>query len=125
MGNDVPAVELGTSRTAVTIAAGYLHTCAILDDGSLKCWGHGSSGQRGYGDPNDRGDWSPTGQLDGNLLAVDSGTGRTAVTIDAGFAQPSATLAEGTVTWWGEDRERAEEGNSVAVSEDVGRCRRL
>ena len=32
-------VDLGTDRTALAVAAGHSHTCAILDDGSLKCWG--------------------------------------------------------------------------------------
>ena len=31
--------SLGTDRTAVAIAAGSSHTCAILDDGSVSCWG--------------------------------------------------------------------------------------
>ena len=31
-------VDLGTDRTALAVAAGHSHTCAILDDGSLKCW---------------------------------------------------------------------------------------
>ena len=32
--------SLGTGRTAVAIAAGAYHTCAILDDGSVSCWGN-------------------------------------------------------------------------------------
>ena len=31
--------SLGTDRTAVAIAAGWSHTCAILDEGSVSCWG--------------------------------------------------------------------------------------
>jgi len=42
-------------RTASRIAAGRNHTCAILDSGAVKCWGHNDSGQLGLGDSVDRG----------------------------------------------------------------------
>ena len=31
------------------VAAGDFHTCAILDDGSVRCWGFGANGRLGYG----------------------------------------------------------------------------
>ena len=37
--------SLGTDRTAVAINAGGIHTCAILDDGSVSCWGYNYNGQ--------------------------------------------------------------------------------
>jgi hypothetical protein len=39
MGNNLPAVNLGTARTAKTVSAGRYATCAILDDDTVKCWG--------------------------------------------------------------------------------------
>ena len=33
------AIDLGTGRTAVEVSASERHVCAILDNGSLKCWG--------------------------------------------------------------------------------------
>jgi len=38
MGDALPFVSLGIGQTASMIAAGYLHTCALLT-GGIKCWG--------------------------------------------------------------------------------------
>jgi hypothetical protein len=35
MGDSLPAVQLGTGRKAVQLAAGSYHTCALLDDEQL------------------------------------------------------------------------------------------
>ena len=35
--------------TATSIAAGYEHNCALLSDGTVKCWGNNDSGQIGNG----------------------------------------------------------------------------
>ena len=37
------------NRTAVAISAGNSHTCAILDDGTVKCWGDGEKRRLGQG----------------------------------------------------------------------------
>ncbi|HIG25022.1 MAG TPA: hypothetical protein EYQ49_03870, partial [Acidimicrobiia bacterium] len=49
MGDNLPAINLGTGRTATQIVAGFYHTCALLDDATIKCWGLNSNGQLGYG----------------------------------------------------------------------------
>ena len=36
--------------TQVQLAVGYGHTCTLLDDGELKCWGWNNFGQLGLGD---------------------------------------------------------------------------
>ena len=41
--NTVGPVDLGTGRTAGAVSAGGAHTCAILDNGSVRCWGLASS----------------------------------------------------------------------------------
>jgi alpha-tubulin suppressor-like RCC1 family protein len=43
-------VNLGLGRTAKAIATGDYHSCAILDDDTVKCWGKNDSGQLGTGD---------------------------------------------------------------------------
>ena len=34
---------------AIPITAGYSHTCFMIDNGSVKCWGANSFGQLGFG----------------------------------------------------------------------------
>lgn len=49
MGENLQPVDLGSNRHALAVAAGALHSCAILDDYSVKCWGYGAFGQLGNG----------------------------------------------------------------------------
>jgi hypothetical protein len=86
-------------HTAKAISAGGLHTCAILDDGTVRCWGFGVNGQLGYGDTNDIGNSStPT---PASVGPVNLGPGRTAVAISAGGAHTCAILDNGRVLCWG------------------------
>ena len=99
MGDALPAVALGTGRTAVSIAVGVWHTCAVLDDRSVKCWGQNDYGQLGYGDRIDRGDGA--GEMGDAPPAVALGTGRTAVSITAGSYHTCALLDDRSVKCWG------------------------
>lgn len=101
LADNLPALNLGTGRTALALAAGDNHTCALLDNGSVKCWGFNDSGQLGLGDRSTRGDFG--GEMGDNLPAVDLGTGRTAVAIGAGGAYTCAVLDHGELKCWGEN----------------------
>jgi hypothetical protein len=90
-------VNLGAGRTAVAITAGSAHTCALLDNSTVRCWGEGDFGRLGYGNVNDIGD----NETPGSVGPVDLGTGRTAVEISAGGAHTCARLDNGTVRCWG------------------------
>jgi cysteine-rich repeat protein len=99
LGDALPAIALGSGRSALTIAVGLMHSCALLDDHSVKCWGYGGYGQLGLGDTNYRG-ISP-GQMGDALPPVDLGSGRTATAIAAGDYHTCALLDDATVKCWG------------------------
>ena len=49
-GDGTPVVvHMPTGRTALTVTAGGHHTCSIMDNSSLWCWGQAGSGQLGTG----------------------------------------------------------------------------
>jgi alpha-tubulin suppressor-like RCC1 family protein len=99
MGINLPPVSLGTGRTATAITAGTHHTCALLDNGDVKCWGWNVNGQLGLGDVANRGD-NPN-EMGDNLPRVDLGPGRTATAVSAGWWHTCAILDNGQVKCWG------------------------
>jgi alpha-tubulin suppressor-like RCC1 family protein len=99
MGDDLPFVDLGTRRTAVAVAAGLGHTCAILDGGALKCWGLNDDGQLGLDSTADRG--SDPADMGDHLRAVDLGTGRRALAVAAGAHHTCAVLDNYALKCWG------------------------
>jgi alpha-tubulin suppressor-like RCC1 family protein len=100
-GEMLPAINLGTGRTAELVAMGGDHTCALLDNGTIKCWGSNGSGELGLGDTVDRGlDLNGMGD---NLPAVNLGSGRTAKLVVAGDLHTCALLDDASVKCWGDN----------------------
>ena len=99
MGDNLTAIDLGNGRTATAIAAGNHHTCAILDNASIKCWGSNASGQLGLGNTSNRGDNSS--EMGDNLTAIDLGNGRTAKAIATGDSHTCAILDNASIKCWG------------------------
>ena len=87
--------EDGGDRTAVEISSGDFFTCAILDDGSISCWGRGGTGRLGHGSTSDVSQPTQTSSL---------GPGRTAVAISTGYGHACAILDNGSVSCWGYNR---------------------
>ena len=102
MGARLPSVDLGPGRTALAVAASPGHTCAVLDDHSVKCWGDNSFGQLGLGDTKNRG--GKPNEMGEKLPAVDLGPGRTALAVATGDAHTCALLEDHTVKCWGWNR---------------------
>lgn len=104
MGDNLPAVQLGSGRTAVAVSAGGGTSCAVLDNGALKCWGYNNAGQLGLGDTGNRGDGP--GEMGDNLPVVNLGTGRSVVAVSAGvnanYPHVCAVLDDQTARCWGD-----------------------
>jgi uncharacterized repeat protein (TIGR01451 family) len=111
----VGPVDLGVGRSARAISAGFEHTCALLDDGSVRCWGFGGNGRLGYGNTNNIGD----NETPGSVGPVDLGAGRTARAISAGFQHTCALLDDATVRCWGNGGNgRLGYGNTTTIGDD-------
>jgi alpha-tubulin suppressor-like RCC1 family protein len=91
-------VDLGPGK-AVQITAGGAHTCALLDTGSMLCWGQGSDGRLGHGTTNDIGDGeTPTAFGPVNVVPPGSGT---VTQVVAGGRHTCALLDSGELRCWG------------------------
>ena len=89
--NSPVAVNLGNGRTAKNVVLGSNHTCAILDDDSLKCWGYNNGGAVGDGTTTNRN--SP--------VAVNLGNGRTAKNVVLSSGHTCAILDDDSLKCWG------------------------
>jgi len=112
-------VALPGGRTAEAITAGDSHTCALLDNGTITCWGFGVSGRLGYGNIASIGDdeTPAANPVSGGIVALPGGL--TALAVSAGFAHTCALLENGTVTCWGLGASgRLGYGNIASIGDD-------
>lgn len=108
--------------SAVQIAAGSNHTCAILDtedlEGRVRCWGSdgGGRGVLGYGGTGCEGDLN-VGDVETPDECSTIGLDRAAVAIAAGSRHTCVILDSGFVQCWGEGEYGALQADTT---EDVG-----
>ncbi len=108
---DVAPVDVG--GRAVQLAAGYAHTCALLDTGRVRCWGRGTEGRLGYGAEDDIGDDEPPS------ARGDIDLGGAAVQVAAGDRHTCALLDTGTVRCWGRGADgQLGYGNTRSIGDD-------
>lgn len=100
--NTYAFIDLGTGLTATYIASGAYHSCAILNDNTVKCWGYNAQGQLGVGDTANRGD-NP-GEMGDALPIAELGTGKIPVKLALGDYFSCALFNDGDVKCWGENQ---------------------
>lgn len=91
---DLPNVNVG--GIVVQIAAGGSHTCALLNDRTVRCWGRNANGQLGYGNT------TPIGDNEAPSTAGPVDVGGTVKQIAAGGTHTCALLESGEVRCWGQ-----------------------
>jgi alpha-tubulin suppressor-like RCC1 family protein len=106
----VPPMAVAGLSGVTQIAAGGAHTCALLTNGTVTCWGYNYSGE--LGNPNNKGATiaNPTPTLVTGLSG--------ATQISAGDNHTCALLTNGTVTCWG-DNQYGELGNTTNNGTDA------
>jgi alpha-tubulin suppressor-like RCC1 family protein len=88
-----PVVVFGVDSAVAIAAGGDEHTCALLADGTAKCWGRNTFGQLGDG--------TTDGFLDPRPTSTPVQDLSNAVAITTGFQHTCALLADGTAKCWG------------------------
>ena len=86
------AGDVNVGSTVAQIAAGTFHTCALLNAGTVRCWGAGGLGRLGSGN---------NASILNAALAGDVDVGGTVTQITAGKHHTCALLDTGAVRCWG------------------------
>ncbi len=90
---------LALSAEGASIALGHSHSCALLTDGKVMCWGDNRRGQLGDGTTGSR--TTPVEVL--NIT--------TATSIALGFRHSCALLTDGKIMCWGDNEDSTQDGN--------------
>lgn len=107
----VPAPGAWSGRKVLSVAAGALHSLALLNDGSVWAWGFGVYGQLGNGQTLDS-------TVPVEVSAPAGWSGRSVVNVAAGRYHSVATLSDGSVWTWGYG-EAGVLGNGQAIDSAV------
>jgi hypothetical protein len=95
------AVDLGT-ETVLSVSLGFYHTCALLSNFMVKCFGANEFGQLGLGIFDGKGD--DADEMGAALPAVDLGTDMEAVFITSGLYHNCAIFRNKQTKCWGDNR---------------------
>ena len=89
-----PLEKTGFSSGIASLSAGGNHTCAVLFNGSIQCWGNNQDGQLGGGNttPNDE------------LVTTPPANGFVYTQVSANIAHTCAVRSDGTIWCWGNNK---------------------
>ncbi|MFN8489085.1 MAG: cohesin domain-containing protein [Caldilineaceae bacterium] len=97
-----PNAVSGLTTGGQALAAGYGHTCALLTNGGIKCWGANDNGQLGDGTD------SSSHATPGDVTGLTTG----GQTVSGGYAHTCALVTGGGVKCWG-DNSRGQLGDGT------------
>jgi alpha-tubulin suppressor-like RCC1 family protein len=120
MGPGLPLVDLDSEASVSSLASGHDHTCALMSDGRVKCWGANSSGQLGIGEWTNRGD--DADELGDELPSVNLGF--EVEDLCAGASYSCALSTGGAVKCWGDNEfgqlGQGDTANRGGVGDELG-----
>lgn len=90
-------VDLGTGQI-LQLVGGNAHVCALIQGGTVRCWGSATFGQLGYGNTENIGDDEDP------VVAGDVNVGGTVIQLAAGAVHTCALLMDGAVRCWGRNQ---------------------
>jgi alpha-tubulin suppressor-like RCC1 family protein len=98
-----PVLVTGLSSSAIGIAAGDNHACALIYNGTVQCWGLNSSGQLGNGTTINSATPVAVNGITGSVVAIAAGGGHTCAVTNSGATwcwglNSSGQLGNGTIT---------------------------
>lgn len=99
-----PSLPVSGLASVAAVAAGGYHSCALMPDSTVRCWGRNTRGQLGDG----------SSSFFASTPVAVSGMS-TAVSLSGGFYHTCAALRDGTVQCWG-DNDSGQIGNTLAYS---------
>jgi cysteine-rich repeat protein len=91
----VTAGDVDVGGVVVQLAAGWEHTCALLETGAVRCWGWGEDGRLGYGDT------TTIGDTETPATVGDVDVGGVVLQLAAGGYHTCALMETGAVRCWG------------------------
>jgi len=86
---------LTAATTAVNVSVGAFHSCAVMADGTVTCWGYNGNGRLGDNSTTD----SPVPVSVSGITGLTAAT--TAINVSVGTAHSCAVMADGTAKCWG------------------------
>jgi cysteine-rich repeat protein len=98
IGDDETPAAVGNvmlPEPGVELTMNDFHSCILMADMAVRCWGNGNGGQLGYGDSENIGD------DEFPISITDVAIGSAALEIDAGGTHTCARLGNGKVRCWG------------------------
>ncbi len=98
-----------------SVALGWDHTCAVLEGGSVQCWGEGDNHRLGYSDTDDIGDLESPAAAGAGTVEL----GGPVAAVGCGDTETCALLKSGLVHCWGKDNQHGlGYGNKDTVGND-------
>lgn len=108
-----PQPVVGLSQKVIDVALGQSHTCALLDDASVTCWGANQHDQLGFQQELVPGE-VPFASKPTQKVALPG----TAVAVSAGRYFSCVTVDDGTVWCWGKVRSEEDDPYAVVTDDD-------